>query len=239
MARAAMTRSACWVKVATGGAAPTVVPPVPSQAPPPGILPSEFLPAALERLVASKLLPKFQFERAIGGFLGPFLPEIFALLLNWEVDLVAPEFPIRKAANNQSTNVDELLYRRGPTPHDERWVFLELKTASRSVSRPQLAVYKDALTRGMPSLLADLVKIERVTTAKAKYRELRHLVGRYPPNRPLDLVYLAPESVDLATFGLPSAQCLTFSQLASLQLQRYASEWKCFRDTVLPALNAG
>jgi hypothetical protein len=51
-----------------------------------------FLFQALARLVDNKDLPKYQFERAIDGFLGAFLPGILESVVGGDVTLVAQSF---------------------------------------------------------------------------------------------------------------------------------------------------
>ena len=69
----------------------------------------------IDRLIANKRYPKYQFERASEIFLAPFIEEWLGTKLEKDLELVAMEFPLKKPLGNQSTNADYLLY--SPRPH--------------------------------------------------------------------------------------------------------------------------
>ncbi len=139
----------------------------------------------------SVLAQKYQFERRIDIFLTMFLPEIFYELFGWQVALAAPEFPLKKDSNNQSTNVDHLLFRRAERVDDERWLFFELKTDRFSVRDDQIEIYRRAMQRGMPALFQELAAIRTATQARhgQKYDLLVQRLAPFPLNRPIELVY--------------------------------------------------
>ena len=65
---------------------------------------ASFIVRLFEMLTAHKRLPKYQFERRIDGIISLFLPGILRQVKGWNVELVVPEFPLKKALNNQSTS---------------------------------------------------------------------------------------------------------------------------------------
>ena len=187
-----------------------------------------FLTAVLSMLAEFKDLPKYQFERRVDAFLAAFLPEILSRHLGGEVCLVAPEMPIKKPDDNQSTNIDYLMFRRADRTIDERFIFFELKTDALSLSKTQLDIYQRARERGMPALLRDLQSIRKRTKAGAKYDALAVRLAQFPADRPIEIVVLAPIAVNH-----PSVHSLTFRDLAAIELTGHAAEWRLFRDLVI------
>lgn len=207
-------------------AAPARPTPVPVQAEAP------FLEEVFRTLIDNKALPKYQFERRVDIFLSVFLPEALSRLLGSDVRIVAPEFPLKKADNNQSTNVDYVLFKHAERPEEERWIFLELKTDRASVDQGQVDIYHEAIRVGMPSLLRDLNAIRDATKAGAKYDALLARFKGLPADRPIELIYLAPPgNLNLNLRGVGRA--LTLNALANLELERHAAEWRLFRERVL------
>ncbi|MEI7835312.1 MAG: hypothetical protein WCK05_02760 [Planctomycetota bacterium] len=193
---------------------------------------ASFLIQYFTTLVAHKKLPKYQFERRVDAIISMFLPGILKQLRGWQVELVVPEFPLKKPENNQSTNADHLLFRQANGPESqEAWILFELKTDSASVRDDQLGTYLSALDRGMPQLLADVETIAAASNARAKYAELRTRVAHLPEDRPVELVYLSPCHVDIpAGRGL----ALTFKELDNVSLPEFPAVWDLFRRIVLP-----
>jgi hypothetical protein len=192
----------------------------------------DFLSDLFGVLARNKPLPKYQFERRVDIFLTMFLEEIFYELFGWQVELVVPEFPLKKADNNQSTNVDHLLFRHGD---EERWLFFELKTDRLSVRDNQMAIYREAMDKGMLALIEDLSPIRKATHARnrEKYDLLVERLTVFPLNRPIELVYLAPSPVAMLNDGEHS---VTFAQLYDLELKRYPEVWELVRTVILPAI---
>ena len=151
-----------------------------------------FLFQVLERLVDNKDLPKYQFERAIDGFLSAFLPSIVESVTGGDVALVAQEFPLKKPGSNQSTNMDYVLFRDGANTSDRAWVFVELKTDPRSLNEQQEAIYATRLNP--PAVMADLVddvrQIRSASQVTAKYDELLGRLIGYPLELPITRVSL-------------------------------------------------
>jgi len=193
-----------------------------------------FLIHLFETLASNKRLPKYQFERRVDAMVSLFLPDILTELKGWRTELIVPEFPLKKAANNQSTNADHLLFRHadgaGPA---EAWVLFELKTDSDSCREEQLDAYLSAIESGMPKLISDLDTIATASNDRAKYAELRSRVARFPPDRPLHLVYLAPCRIQVQH---PRVFALTFQDLADLSLSKFPEVWDLFRSMMLPSL---
>ena len=212
--------------------------PMPQKPSPRAAEPREFLPEGdflrdlLASMAANKVLPKYQFERRVDAMLALFLPGIFQELYGWNAEVVVPEFPIKKANNNQTTNVDYLLFRKGEAGHPAAWIFFELKTDSGSYSGSQLAIYQRARERGMAALRDDLNRVLAATQAKAKYRELLRRIDRYPVDTPIEIVYLLP--------GKPPARetekvhLIGFQDLEGVELSAYSDAWKLFKQEILP-----
>lgn len=121
-------------------------------------------------LQAARAFPKFALERRLDAFVALYLPAFLGDYFGAPVRHVAPEFPLRRAEDKRSTNVDFLLHRGGTSP---AWLFLELKTDAASFDAAQLALYVERARQGMGPLRADIEEIRKVSRHKAKYERLR------------------------------------------------------------------
>jgi hypothetical protein len=190
-----------------------------------------FLTDVFDVLVSNKRLPKYQFERRVDIFVNVFLADVLGALFGGTYRLVVPEFPLKKDDNHQSTNVDYLLFHTTPDG-EEKWVFLELKTAAGSIGQEQLDIYRRSVARGMPALMSDLPLLRDRTKARAEYDELALRLSALPHDRPIEIVYLAPVAMIEADLG-PGGRSVTFEQLRSVEIARHPEVWRMFRDSVL------
>ena len=89
----------------------------------------------LMRYVVDDLVkvPKAQVERVVGPMLGLFIGQVFSQMLRDEVEIVCPEFPLRKKESNQSTNLDWLLYAK----NRDQFLLVELKTTDTTYGEDQ------------------------------------------------------------------------------------------------------
>ena len=210
-----------------------------------------FLYGALARIVDNKDLPKYQFERVIDAFLGSFLPGIMEWAFGGSVSLVAQELPIKKVSNNQSTNMDYVLYRHDDSTRPGSWIFVELKTDASSVESSQALIYAQRVVgRTMADLLNDVRTIRAVSVKRMKYTELLGRFDGYPLDRDIEVVYLSPlrhTASQLLPVTTPTAtvaafegvlRSITFHDLEQVELADYAGEWDLFQELVLPKLRA-
>lgn len=200
---------------------------------------------ALSNLVSNKQLPKYPFERGVDAFLGVFLPDIVGQLLQEdELTLVVQEFPLKKPENNQSTNIDYVLFSAGLS--ERPWVFLELKTDSSSLNRSQALIYAERLVHTpISQLLGDVVVIKGASGKGSKYGALLSRFEGYDPSGGVRVLYLTPEptsveellpkgvSAELAADFSSIVTCATFSDLLALELPGYPHSWQLFRDQVI------
>lgn len=198
---------------------------------------ASFTYAVLENLIRNKRLPKYEFERAIDGFLGVFLPGILGATLGGRYRLVAQEFPLKKQGNYQSTNVDYVLYREAEPEYPDVWIFLELKTDLRSVRVGQDEIYASLLASGttLGQLLNDVDEIRKRSRTTGKYRELLERFKSFPTDCGIEIVYLAPFAYEPKGFRVP-VRVLTFQELEDVELADFPEDWRLFRTMVLPAL---
>jgi hypothetical protein len=196
---------------------------------------SGFVYAALHRLVANKDLPKYQFERIIDGFLGMFLADIVEEIEKAErVELVAQEFPLKKPGSFQSTNMDYVLFRNDEGGRPGAWIFLELKTDRRSLRGVQDQIYADILDMAaMAQLVDDVRAIASRSSQAGKYEALLSRFQGYPLDRPIEVMYLAPDRHELNGYE-GRFTSLTFADLEGVEVDDYAGEWGVFKELVLP-----
>ena len=89
-----------------------------------------FFDSLVKHIMLGVKIPKVQIERVIGPILGFFIEDILSSLLDEHIVTISAEFPLRKfendsgTRNNQSTNIDWLMYCR----KKKELIFVELKT---------------------------------------------------------------------------------------------------------------
>lgn len=202
--------------------------------------PTTYLEAVFTLVARDKALPKYQFERRIDAMLAPFMEELLSTWLDGPVVAVAPEFPLKRPHNFQSTNVDHVyLSRKNSEPRP--WIFFELKTDKRSVSEPQLLTYRAAMDSGMTALRTDLGKIALRSRSRLKYELLierfTHHVGL---GDGIQLVVLSPAPIPAVKEHFPAdGQVRLFKDLLSVEVERYPDEWTLFKKHVIEGVLAG
>lgn len=83
----------------------------------------------LDKIIEYNDLPKFQVERALSPILSFYIEKIISIKSdNDDIELISPEFPLKKKENNQSNNIDYLLVDKT----DESIILVELKTNKRA-----------------------------------------------------------------------------------------------------------
>jgi len=77
---------------------------------------ASFVEALMESIIETAMIPKVQIERAVGPILSMFLEDVLTEtlrddpVLSGRLVMICPEFPLKKIGNNQSTNIDWLMY---------------------------------------------------------------------------------------------------------------------------------
>ncbi len=178
-------------------------------------------------------LPKVQVERIVGPILQPFLEEIVTHCFSENSEfsgsymLLAPEFPLKKKYNNQSTNIDYLMFNK-----DKKFLlFVELKTDKESMSEGQRKIYNEGLERKFSDLLGGLEKIFKATSRKDKYQFLKDLIAAHEllpdegEGNESRLVYLTPSPLNQKAKG---CQEITFDKFPE-EVRCYPEEWRIIR----------
>jgi hypothetical protein len=198
----------------------------------------ESIHLVIQRLHRNRKFPKYQLERSIDGFLALFLEEYLALHFGAPVVYVAAEFPLKKAGNNQSTNVDYLYLKGGSAP---QWIFVELKTDPYSLREAQLHLYAEtAATTTMQQLVQQVEQgILPKSKRKEKYRYLLEVIRADGRDKVLD----APINIVCITSHTAEARLrATYPQIAWVHLRDIAAKlthtqhpelWRYVKDLVL------
>jgi hypothetical protein len=118
---------------------------------------SDFINNITNLLINNKKFPSYQAERRIDIFLNVFIEGILgAYYPDSKITFIAPEFPLRKKDNYQSTHVDYLCLKQ-TDDGIKQILFVELKIDSHSFRKEQLDIYKSFKTWG--DCLKGLVEI--------------------------------------------------------------------------------
>lgn len=113
--------------------------------------------------------PAYQLERRADIFFALYLPGIVEHTLGVKaVPRVIPEFPIKRAGNNQSTKVDYFVLSEDRS----RAFLVEFKTEMESRNEAQDAYLVMARNRGLDALLRDIPIIAAASNQQAKYVHL-------------------------------------------------------------------
>jgi hypothetical protein len=186
----------------------------------------------VSRLDEWRQYPKYALERRLDIFLTPFLAPYLSQRMEAPVELVAPEFPLKRPDNAQSTNVDYLLHRRGE--RDPRWVFLELKTDEHSLSPEQLAIYLEASRRRFSEVVDEVERgIAPRSKHRAKYERLLERVRAGGVERlgdGIEIAYLSPKrpTSDLAA----PVRWFPFKDFATWKPTTHVELWEHLRPVI-------
>ncbi len=201
---------------------------------------SQSVEVLFQQLDSFRGFPKYALERRLDVFVSLFLEEYLSTRFEAPVRIVAPEFPLKRKEDFQSTNVDYLLRREGPRP---AWLFLELKTSAGSIDKAQLALYREAKERGMRDWRKDLMAIhERCRSDAARSEKYDVLLkalasaGAWQQELPIEVVYLSPPSRAFEASGFQEwGRWLPLEEFARWQPRRHAELWEHVRKLLVPA----
>jgi hypothetical protein len=200
----------------------------------------KFLEKLMEVIIDEGIqTPKVQVERYISPILNMFLPELLSKIYNNKYVMIIPEFPIKKGRiqnsnNNQSTNIDYLLYNETKSI----FTFVELKTDSTSFKKSQLKIYQDlqeicnnTTNVAFGQLLKnDLEDITKATKLKSKYQ---YILGQWKDDfndiNNMEIVYLVPKTLKSK---IEDNLVLSFNDLPK-NINLYNEEWQIIRTSLL------
>ena len=139
-----------------------------------------FIKTLMDNLIEATMIPKVQVERVVGPILTVFLEDVLTETLKSDTDLsglikmICPEFPLKKAENKQSTNIDWLMYNT----QRKQLLFVELKTSDTSINSSQNEIYQsvtnDIQNKSGAFLISDLEKLRVGQAAAILQNEFWH-----------------------------------------------------------------
>ncbi len=189
----------------------------------------EFVEILMQTIIKSKDIPKAQVERYVSPILEIFLASALSKILGKNIEMITPEFPIKKDANNQSTNVDFLL-----TSEDEI-IFVELKTDTTSGNDHQMEIYqnlKKSDKLGL-KLFEDFEQIKNKSSKKKKYKihqnNIEHKLNNLKNLQKFKIIYLVPKNLkNKNSFDEEGKKVITFEELYQNNEinHEFANEWK-------------
>jgi hypothetical protein len=199
-----------------------------------------FVEALMDNIMEGVMIPKVQIERAIGPILSMFLADVLAETfqddpaLSGAIAMICPEFPLKKADNKQSTNIDWLMYNR----ERKQLLFVELKTSDTSFDAGQNVIYRakqnSVRNEGGSFLIEDLKQLMNASRETGKYRyilekRLSLFKAEITACRDARIIYLIPKSAEHKVQGLAD-RVLTFAMLSNSITGSYAEEWSIIRS---------
>jgi hypothetical protein len=193
-----------------------------------------FLQDLLKLLSINKGYPKYQHERRIDLFVNYFLPWILKAAFGSPIDLVVPEFPLKKASSKLSTNADYLAF----SARDKLIFLCEFKTTHRSFELDQMERYYQAQKTGWLRVLADVAEVSASTSQEnaPKYIKLLDTIRAIPSDVTLRVVYIAPEATRPMLHEAASGRDYSFLSLESLHTldieSPFKEEWLVVRSSI-------
>ena len=154
-----------------------------------------FIDKMLKGMAFNKKFPKYQMERRLDILINMFLPDIIGKHIGPEFvpDIIIPELPIKRDADNQSTNIDYFAYSRSK----KTGFLIELKTDPNSCNRIQLNQYIRVRKDGFGKVINGIEDIRKNT--KNNYRKkYDHLLSTLSTNGldsniRLEIIFILPE----------------------------------------------
>ena len=193
-----------------------------------------FLEQLLKLLSDNKSFPKCQHERRVDLFINFFLPEILDAEFGAPIDLVIPEFPLKKESTAHTTNADYFAY----SSKRNRVYLCEFKTAVESFDQEQLERYFQAKDDGWSKVIKDISTVFESTEPrhKAKYAKLIEKVQDIPTEVDIEVIYIAPEATRSKIDAFISRSGFSFLSLESFANLRidtpFAEEWNLVRSNL-------
>lgn len=224
----------------------SAVPTVPPTEPTP---PAPFFSALMVHLMQGTMIPKVQVERSIGPIIGFFLANALATRQEQDIVMLCPEFPIQKASNRQSTNIDWLMLNRDT----KELLLVELKTTDTTFRPEQAAIYLDLQDRiaqeaSAAFLLRDLDAIGAASQERGKYQTVRKMLAQafevadeklteaLSQCKTAKVIYLAPQ-VSKPKDWPADGQGWTWMSFAdlpeTLNEHEYADQWPAIRSSLV------
>ncbi len=182
------------------------------------------------------MIPRVQVERAVGPILGLFLAEVLSETfrndgqLSGGFTMVCPEFPLRKADNNESKSVDWLMVNKAR----RCLVLVELKTADSSGDALQSTTYRtvqaEVRNQGGGFLVDDVVRIRDASNEHGKYQfildeKIAPHVADIRACREAFILYIAPRTMAGKLQGYGD-RIIDFSSLAATVPGPDAEHWR-------------
>jgi hypothetical protein len=199
-----------------------------------------FVEALMDHIMEGMMIPKVQIERAVGPILSMFLADVLTETLrddpalSGSIVMICPEFPLKKADNLQSTNIDWLMYNK----ERQQLIFVELKTSDTSFDAEQNVIYRakqDAVRgEGGSFLMEDLEQLTNASSEAGKYRyimekKLSLFKTEIAACRDARIIYLIPKSAQHKVQGLAD-KVFSFGMLSNSITGLYAEEWSVIRS---------
>lgn len=196
----------------------------------------DFFSRLVDHLQDCTMIPRVQVERAVGPILGLFLAEVLSETfrddeqLSGGFTMVCPEFPLRKADNNESKSVDWLMVNNAR----RCLVLVELKTADSSGDALQSATYRtvqaEVRKQGGGFLVDDVVRIRDASNEHGKYRfildeKIAPHVADIRACRDAFILYIAPRTMGGKLQGYGD-RIINFSSLAATVPGPDAEHWQ-------------
>lgn len=210
----------------------------------------QFFQALMAHIMEGAMIPKVQVERAIGPIIGFFLAEALSEEMGENVISLCPEFPILKArvgaseaGNNQSTNIDWLMFNLD----SKEIILLELKTTDTTFKPDQASTYKRLQAsiseqNSAEFLITDLIEISAASLERGKYQHVLKLLENVLPNirdqfsqcNTAKVIYLAPQVTKPKNWdeAYPGWRWLSFRDLPENIEHTYATHWHAVRQSL-------
>lgn len=195
----------------------------------------DFITALMENVIESTMIPKVQVERIVAPILSMFIGDILTATfrddshLSGNIRLIAPEFPLKKEDNRQSTNIDWLMYNSSR----DQLLLVELKTSDTSIRGSQNSIYqsiKNAIrSKGGTFLIKDLELLRDTSQESGKYQfVLENKVASFKDKisncQDAKIIYIVPKSIENKSQQYAD-RVLTFSSMSQSISGAYSQEW--------------
>ena len=155
----------------------------------------EIIQQIFDNLEDWRKLPKYQLERRLDIFFTPYLKKIIEDKFKGTIfdDLIIPEFPLKKDENNQSVNVDYVMFSKNKSS----CLFIELKTDMSSKNDIQTSYLKQNSTKKIKDFIDNINKISDKTKHKEKYSNLQKKLKNIKSNidTKVIVIFLLPVNI--------------------------------------------
>jgi hypothetical protein len=199
-----------------------------------------FVKTLMNQVIESTMIPKVQVERIVGPILSVFIADVLTetlisdAVLSGSIEMISPEFPLKKATTKQSTNIDWLMYNT----LRKQLFLVELKTSDTSINSSQNEIYHTVKTKienkSGSFLIDDLETMRDASIESGKYhylldKKVSDFKNEISNCHSAKITYIVPKCIEFK-IKRNADKVLSFGELSKSIPGKLSKEWQIIHE---------